>query len=121
MRTSSGVLGPAQFQSIMAQLPHDGKQSEYADARYVNGGHVVDASEISKAAQNPEHPAHPQHPQVGPVSAIKADVLKTVCGPGLTCLQHGQWAKKLGGRLGNAAVFGAGASMGADLVHGIGL
>lgn len=62
--THSGVLGPAQFTSIMAQLPHDGKQSDYADARYVNGGHVVDPSQISQAAQNPEHPANPNHPKV---------------------------------------------------------
>lgn len=93
----SGALNPAQFQSITAQLPHDGKQSAYTDARYMNGGQVLNANEISKAAQNPEHPAHPDHPK------------------------HHEWAAKLGRKLGNAAVFGSGATVGSDLVHGVGL
>ncbi len=37
----------------------------------------------------------------------------------LTMLQHAAWAKKLGEKLGNAAVFGAGATAGSDLVNAI--
>ena len=33
--------------------------------------------------------------------------------------QHNEWAKKLGGKLGNAFVFGAGATAGGDLVNSI--
>ena len=33
--------------------------------------------------------------------------------------QHAAWAKKLGEKLGNAAVFGAGATAGSDLVNAI--
>ena len=33
--------------------------------------------------------------------------------------QHGAWAKKLGEKLGNAAIFGAGATAGSDLVNAI--
>lgn len=37
----------------------------------------------------------------------------------MTNTQHGAWAKKLGEKLGNAAIFGAGATAGGDLVNSI--
>lgn len=34
-------------------------------------------------------------------------------------MQHGEWVGKIGAKLGNAAIFGAGATMGSDLVNSI--
>ncbi|MDI1492216.1 MAG: hypothetical protein OHK93_003428 [Ramalina farinacea] len=90
----SGVLSPPQFQSIIAQLPQSGgAPSQYVDPRYAQGSNNIDPSAIAQASQDVNHPANPNHPK------------------------HGEWAKKLGGRLGNAAVFGAGATAGGDLVN----
>ncbi|KAF7865669.1 hypothetical protein EAF04_005835 [Stromatinia cepivora] len=91
----SGALAPAQFQSIMAQLPQgNGQPSQYIDPRYnPNGG--FDPSKITQEAQDPNHPAHPQNPK------------------------HHEWAKKMATKFGNAAVFGAGATFGGDLVNDI--
>lgn len=49
------------------------------------------------------------------------EVKRTLKASWLTCvlLQHGEWAKKLGEKFGNAAVFGAGATAGSDLVNSI--
>lgn len=92
----SGVLHPQQFQSITAQLPNPGGvPSEYVDPRYAQGANNVDPAAIAKASQDPSHPAHPNHPK------------------------HAQWASKLGSKLGNAAIFGAGATAGSDLVNSI--
>ncbi|KAG7010160.1 hypothetical protein G7Y79_00001g004320 [Physcia stellaris] len=92
----SGVLAPPQFQSIMAQLPQSGGvPSQYTDPRYAQGSNNIDPSAIAQASQDPNHPAHPKHPN------------------------HGQWAKNLGSRLGNAVVFGAGATAGGDLVNSV--
>ncbi|KAK4976510.1 protein that induces appearance of [PIN+] prion when overproduced [Elasticomyces elasticus] len=90
----SGVVSEPQFQSILSQLPQPGGfPSQYVDARY--SGQPFPASAISYAAQDPNHPANPHHPK------------------------HGEWAKKLGSKLGNAAIFGAGATAGSDLVNSI--
>ena len=37
----------------------------------------------------------------------------------ICCLEHAEWAKKLAAKFGNAAVFGAGATAGSDLVNSI--
>ncbi|KAM3153423.1 hypothetical protein ABEW05_006176 [Botrytis cinerea] len=73
----SGAVAPAQFQSIMAQLPQgNGQPSQYIDPRYnPNGGF------------NPS--------------------------------KHHEWAKKMATKFGNAAVFGAGATFGGDLVNDV--
>lgn len=34
-------------------------------------------------------------------------------------LQHHEWVKKFGSKLGNAAIFGAGATAGSDLVNSV--
>ncbi|KAL2050056.1 hypothetical protein ABVK25_009664 [Lepraria finkii] len=95
----SGVVNPPQFQSIMAQLPQQaGVPSQYIDPHYAQGGNYANptpVAAIAQAAQDPNHPANPNHPK------------------------HGQWASKLGAKLGNAAIFGAGATMGSDLVNSI--
>lgn len=93
----SGVVSPPQFQSIMAQLPQTGGvPSQYIDPRYApNNGYQPPVGEIAQAAQNPQHPANPSHPK------------------------HGEWVGKIGAKLGNAAIFGAGATMGSDLVNSI--
>ncbi|KAI9641542.1 hypothetical protein NHQ30_010354 [Ciborinia camelliae] len=59
-----GAVAPAQFQSIMAQLPQgNGQQSQYIDPRYdPNDG--FNPSKITQEAQDPTHPAHPQNPKV---------------------------------------------------------
>ncbi|CAF9936625.1 hypothetical protein IMSHALPRED_010840 [Imshaugia aleurites] len=49
--------------------------------------------QLAQAAQDPSHPANPQQDS-----------------------KHGAWAKKLGEKFGNAAIFGAGATAGLDLV-----
>ncbi|TGO63237.1 hypothetical protein BCON_0014g00260 [Botryotinia convoluta] len=61
----SGAVAPAQFQSIMAQLPI-------------------------------------------------LDITRTV-----VLTQHHEWAKKMATKFGNAAVFGAGATFGGDLVNDV--
>ncbi|KAK4693088.1 hypothetical protein P7C71_g4242, partial [Lecanoromycetidae sp. Uapishka_2] len=50
---------------------------------------------IAQAAQDPNNPANPKHPR------------------------HSAWASNLGKKLGNAALFGAGATAGSDLVNSI--
>jgi len=88
----SGVLSGPQFQSIMAQLPgQNGQQSTYVDPKY--GGPQINPSQIAQEAQNPSNAAHPQNPN------------------------HHEWAKGLARKFGNAAMFGAGATFGGDMVN----
>ncbi|KAM0795984.1 hypothetical protein BDR22DRAFT_976518 [Usnea florida] len=93
----SELLTPEQYQSIMTQLPQPGGiRSNYVDPRYSQGPqNYVNMPQLAQATQDPNHPANPQHPK------------------------HGAWAKKLGEKLGNAAIFGAGATAGSDLVNSI--
>ncbi|KAK3081537.1 hypothetical protein LTS18_005603 [Coniosporium uncinatum] len=51
--------------------------------------------QIAMNAQDPNNPAHPKH------------------------AKHGEWAKGLAARFGQAAVFGAGATAGGDMVNSI--
>ncbi|KAB2106971.1 hypothetical protein AA0113_g5923 [Alternaria arborescens] len=91
---NSGVLSPPQLQSIQAQLPQpNGQPSQYIDPKYVNGGNQFNPAIIAQQAQDPGHPANPSHPK------------------------HHEWASKLAHKFGNAAVYGAGATFGADLVN----
>ncbi|KAL6711804.1 hypothetical protein ACN47E_002847 [Coniothyrium glycines] len=100
---SSGVLSPPQLQSIQAQLPHlrltihpkqpNGQPSHYVDPRYVAGANQFNPAWVAQQAQDPQNPAHPQHPK------------------------HHEWASNLAHKFGNAAVMGAGATFGADLVN----
>ncbi|MCJ1305548.1 hypothetical protein MMC08_008362 [Hypocenomyce scalaris] len=91
----SGVLSPPQFSSINAQLPQSGgAPSNYVDPRY-SGQPMMNPGEIAQNAQDPSHPANPQNPK------------------------HHEWVKNFAARLGNAATFGAGATMGGDLVNSI--
>lgn len=93
----SDLLTIEQYRSIMTQLPQPGGiRSSYVDPQYSQGPqNYVSIPQLSQAAQDPNHPANPQHPK------------------------HGAWAKKLGEKLGNAAIFGAGATAGSDLVNSI--
>ncbi|CAF9941320.1 hypothetical protein IMSHALPRED_002523 [Imshaugia aleurites] len=96
----SGMLRPEQYESITNQLPWPeqkggGVPSSYIDPRFAQGPNYVNMPQLAAAAQDPGHPANPQHPK------------------------HGAWAKKLGEKLGNAAIFGAGATAGSDLVNSI--
>ncbi|KAH6645995.1 hypothetical protein BKA67DRAFT_91168 [Truncatella angustata] len=91
---SSGVLSQPQLQSIQAQLPQpNGQPSPYIDARYASGQQQFNPSLVAQQAQDPQNPAHPDHPK------------------------HHEWAKKLGSKFGNAALWGAGATFGSDLVN----
>ncbi|KAF2831176.1 hypothetical protein CC86DRAFT_401725 [Ophiobolus disseminans] len=93
---SAGVLSPPQLQSIQAQLPQqNGQPSPYVDPKYVSGGNQFNPSWVAQQAQDPNNPAHPQHPK------------------------HHEWAKNLAHKFGNAAVMGAGATFGADLVNDV--
>ncbi|KAF1840536.1 uncharacterized protein K460DRAFT_371734 [Cucurbitaria berberidis CBS 394.84] len=93
---AAGVLSPPQLQSIAAQLPQpNGQPSPYVDPRYVSGANQFNPSLVAQQAQDPNNPAHPDHPK------------------------HHDWAKKLGSKFGNAAVYGAGATFGADLVNDV--
>lgn len=71
--------------------------------------------QLAQAAQDPNHPANPQHPKVSntKLTAVENSNANRVLS------QHGAWAKKLGEKLGNAAIFGAGATAGSDLVNSI--
>ncbi|MCJ1293544.1 hypothetical protein MMC34_005099 [Xylographa carneopallida] len=91
----SGVLNPAQFNSIFAQLPQQGGiPSQYIDPHY-GGPQMVNPGAIAQQAQDPASPANPAHPN------------------------HHAWVKSFASRLGQAATFGAGATMGSDLVNSI--
>ncbi|KAK4689307.1 hypothetical protein P7C73_g795, partial [Tremellales sp. Uapishka_1] len=88
----SGALGPQQFQSIVAQLPMDGKQSQYVDPRY-SGEQAPPFQQIAQDAQNPNNPAHPSN------------------------ARHHEWASNMAGKFGNAMMWGAGATFGGDMVN----
>ncbi|KAJ4372385.1 hypothetical protein N0V83_004159 [Neocucurbitaria cava] len=106
---AAGVLSPPQLQSIGAQLPQpNGQPSQYVDTRYVNGANQFNPALVAQQAQDPNNPAHPDHPNVRQShrQALKASFVV-----------HHEWAKKLGRKFGNAAVMGAGATFGADLVN----
>ncbi|MCJ1474182.1 hypothetical protein MMC13_002840 [Lambiella insularis] len=61
----SGVLNPAQYDSISAQLPQQGgAPSTYVDPHY-GGPQMVNPGQIAQAAQDPNSPANPKHPNVG--------------------------------------------------------
>ncbi|KAI5365057.1 hypothetical protein Slin15195_G045950 [Septoria linicola] len=51
--------------------------------------------EAHRNKDNPEHPAHKDHPK------------------------HHEFLKKLASKFGNAAVFGAGATAGSDMINGL--
>ncbi|MCJ1306173.1 hypothetical protein MMC08_008991 [Hypocenomyce scalaris] len=87
----SGVLSPPQLSSITAQLPQPGG----VPSNYVDTHHGMNPGQIAQQAQDPANAAHPKN------------------------AKHHEWASKFAGRLGNAAVFGAGATMGRDLVNSI--
>jgi len=91
----NGVVSPPQFQSIMAQLPQkNGAPSSYIDPRY-NPNANFNPTQMAQEAQDPNHPANPSNPK------------------------HHEWAKKMAQKFGNAAVFGAGATFGSDLVNDV--
>ncbi|KAH8803626.1 hypothetical protein F5884DRAFT_682707 [Xylogone sp. PMI_703] len=92
----SGVLNPAQFQSISAQLPqHGGAPSQYVDPKFSGEASNFDPSLIAHQAQDPSHPAHPKNPK------------------------HHEWAKNMSSRFGSAMMFGAGATFGGDIVNDV--
>ncbi|KAL8695063.1 MAG: hypothetical protein Q9218_000431 [Villophora microphyllina] len=109
----SGVVQPPQFDSIMAQLPQNGVPSQYFDPRFAQGANHVDPSAISQASQDPSHPANPNHPKVSSSRCLVLNIKLIVI------MKHGEWARKLGAKFGNAAVFGAGATAGSDLVNSV--
>ncbi|KAF2132671.1 hypothetical protein P153DRAFT_363958 [Dothidotthia symphoricarpi CBS 119687] len=92
---SIGIISTPQMQSIQAQLPQNGQPSPYADSRFAGGAYQLNPSLVAQQAQNPNNPAHPDNPK------------------------HHEWAKNLGMKFGNAAVYGAGATFGADLVNDV--
>jgi LAS seventeen-binding protein 1/2 len=50
---------------------------------------------MAQQAQDPNHPAHPQNPK------------------------HHEWVKSMATKFGNAAMFGAGATFGGDMVNDV--
>ena len=65
-------------------------------------------------AKDPNHPAHPHHPHVS--SPLYLGIVKTK--EHANHDKHGEWLKNAGKKFGNAAIFGAGATAGADAVKG---
>ena len=64
-------------------------------------------------AKDPNHPAHPHHPHVS--SPLDLDNVER---RHVDHDKHGEWLKNAGKKFGNAAIFGAGATAGADAVKG---
>lgn len=93
---ASNALSPPQFQSIMAQLPQNGQPSGYIDTRYnPNPAQQFNPGAMAQQAQDPNHPAHPENPK------------------------HHEWVKGMATKFGNAAMFGAGATFGGDMVNDV--
>lgn len=101
----------------------------------------MNPGQIAQQAQDPSHPANPQNPKVcstaapsssfGP-NAHHGTTLVVVSTDGAyevpnfgerpaddLMMQHHAWVKSFASKLGNAATFGAGATMGGDLVNAI--
>lgn len=64
--------------------------------------------------KTPSHPAHPDHPKVCTLHAYYSCSYNK-----LMPSQHGEWLKSAPKKLGNAAIFGAGATAGADAVKSV--
>ncbi|KAE9375065.1 hypothetical protein N431DRAFT_336009 [Stipitochalara longipes BDJ] len=91
---ASNVLSPPQLQSILAQLPQNGQPSNYIDPRYnPNPAQQFNPGAMAQQAQDPSHPANPANPN------------------------HHEWIKNMAMKFGNAAMFGAGATFGGDMVN----
>ncbi|OWO97811.1 hypothetical protein B2J93_8922 [Marssonina coronariae] len=120
---ASNVLSGPQFQSIMAQLPQDGQASGYVDPRYnPNPQQQFNPSQFAQQAQDPGHPAHPSNPKLAACSShsSRATGLREVVLMGwMIQSQHHEWAKNMASKFGNAAMFGAGATFGGDLVNDV--
>lgn len=69
--------------------------------------------EIAKQSQDPGHPAHPNNPGVSQHRSIA----RRAGNPSNSVGQHASWAKSLASKFGNAAMFGAGATFGGDMVN----
>ncbi len=72
--------------------------------------------EAHKNRDNPKHPAHKDHPEVSRETNMRIHALLQSSDP---LLQHGQFLKSIPKRLGGAAIFGAGATAGADAVNSV--
>lgn len=93
---ASNVLSGPQFQSILAQLPQNGAPSQYIDPRYNPNPHQqFNPSAMAQQAQDPNHPANPSNPK------------------------HHEWVNNMAEKFGNAAMFGAGATFGGDMVNDV--
>jgi len=80
----------------MAQLPQNGQPSGYIDPRYnPNPAQQFNPGAMAQQAQDPNHPAHPENPK------------------------HHEWVKGMAMKFGNAAMFGAGATFGGDMVNDV--
>lgn len=76
-------------------------------------------AENAKNAADPNHPANPAHPKVClPLSFLirMVNLQKAFLITPIT--QHGEHVKNFAKKFGNAAIFGAGATAGADAVKG---
>jgi hypothetical protein len=83
---------------------------------------------MAQQAQDPNHPANPGNPKVliSPLpspSSSSPFILALSRGfdfaVGLTKYQHHEWVKNMASKFGNAAMFGAGATFGGDMVNDV--
>ncbi|KAG0648258.1 hypothetical protein D0Z07_5499 [Hyphodiscus hymeniophilus] len=104
----SNVLSPPQFQSIMAQLPgQNGAPSQYIDKGFSQPQQQFNPGQLAQQAQDPNNAAHPQNPKV---SSLFYHF-------GFQILEHHEWVRNMASKFGNAAMFGAGATFGGDMVN----
>ncbi len=66
-----------------------------------------------KNHDNPDHPAHPKHPEV---SSERSSALANTR---LTMVQHHSFLRSIPQRLGGAAIFGAGATVGSHVINSL--
>jgi LAS seventeen-binding protein 1/2 len=73
---------------------------------------------VAQQAQDPNNAAHPQNPNVCDVFPFYGFAREASCITNLVLdAKHHQWAMDLATKFGNAAMFGAGATFGGDMVN----
>jgi LAS seventeen-binding protein 1/2 len=104
----------------------NGAPSQYIDPRYnPNPQQQFNPGAMAQQAQDPNHPANPGNPKVliSRFTSVSSSFWPMSRGSEfsgkLTIHQHHEWVKNMASKFGNAAMFGAGATFGGDMVNDV--